>query len=490
MDFYAYSAPGAGTNADELRSISTWGKYVDLGLNVFMLTGKNGFFGNDWEKSNTKKCFDIAEKLGCKKVILDDFRLYNLIMMHKDKLVGDSTDCRFKTQDELENFVRDCMKPYINNKLFYGTRMDSEPFYNEKNSFSALYKAIKKVAKEYGRENLFIELNLKPFTSDFGVSCNSVKELKGLEPAKAYEKYVCDYLDICEADCVCIDNHPFRPSPTGGRFLEGYYIGYKIIAEVCARKNIRLAITISTFEMENLTGSTSLGYRRVATVNEMMLQMNSALAFGGCEIGFYTFVNPCIKQSVYTTRDGSSLITSSGEVTSGYYFAQTAIEHAKKLGEVLSDYKYEGSSLFVHESLNKLKLVNSGEICKKYKTVKSVYLESWQVYGKDGKKLKSNFNNDFEFCDVESIDYDKDVLLITQQGKKDGKSKIYAFINVVDRSYKTNVSNMNLNIKFKSNVKKVRFYREKEFEEISLFDGVFKTSLSSGEAVWILPIEE
>ena len=79
MNLYAWSAPGTGVNADELRNEEVWKGYFESGLNVMNLTGRNGYDGKGWEKSTTKKCFDIAEKLGVKKIMLDDMRIYELV---------------------------------------------------------------------------------------------------------------------------------------------------------------------------------------------------------------------------------------------------------------------------------------------------------------------------------------------------------------------------------------------------------------------------
>ena len=76
MNFYTYSAPGTGVNADELRNEETWKGYFDAGLNVMTLYGGNAYSGEVWETSNTKKCFDIAKKNGITKILLDDMRIY------------------------------------------------------------------------------------------------------------------------------------------------------------------------------------------------------------------------------------------------------------------------------------------------------------------------------------------------------------------------------------------------------------------------------
>ena len=73
----------------------------------------------------------------------------------------------------------------------------------------------------------------------------------------------------------------------------------------------------------------------------MNLQMNAALAFGAKEIAFFTYVpTPYVTDSSET----GSFVSSTGEKTKVYTYAQNAMAQAKKMEKFFADYKYVGSS--------------------------------------------------------------------------------------------------------------------------------------------------
>jgi len=482
MNFYTYSAPGTGVNADELRNEETWKGYFDAGLNVMTLYGGNAYSGEVWETSNTKKCFDIAKKNGITKILLDDMRIYELVEL-KDKLVGSDPDCKFKSEDELDAFVETCMKDYIYDPCFFGLRLRDEPVYGYLKAYAECYRSIKRVGKKLGKDYVYINMNLLPFDA---VVCHGAPTLSHLTASELYTKYIEDYLKETGADWLSVDNYPYHLSDNGGRFYEGYYSTFQALRRACDKYGVKLAFVVASFEMENRDGHGLAGFRRVSSVNDMFLQVNSALGFGARELVFYTYVTMASSpESRYLSRDGSSFITSQGVKTWIYNYGKSAIEHAKRLEKVLFDYDFKGAKLLFHDSIDEIEVPKIKDLPESLLSVKAAYLSGWPISDGKGGFTTLEFDNTYEFKNLKDISFDKDILLVSHFNGKDGD--MYMFENVIDRAYKFSPSSMKLTVDFGSDIKAVKVLKEKDFERIVLNGGVLTTELSIGEAVWVIP---
>lgn len=488
MNYYAFSSPGAAINADGLRTEEVWRGYAESGLNTMMLTGKNAYQGEGWENSNTKKCFDIAKKVGIEKIIFDDMRLYNLI----DECVGEGLvgeNCRFQTESALDDFVRECMREYIHEEAFYGLRLLDEPKYKHAKNYGLVYRSIKRVAKELGKDYVFIEMNLFPLIGGFNNFIPT--ELKNLGPKKAYEEYLDAFMRETGANTLSVDNYPFRPNYLGGRFLEGYFSCLQMQRKKCDEYGAKMAFVMATFEMTQDDPEGMAGYRRIATVNEMFLHMNTALAFGTRDMEFYTYVTMAIssKTSPFKSLDGSSFITSNGQKTAIYSFAKAAIAHAKRLEKAVEAYDFKGANLYVDEKLYEIKTVGLKDNPEVLDSAAAQYLKSWPTVLPDGTVSTADFDNSYKMEGIENLSFDRDVLLATHFEKQGEAPDMYAFVNVTDRTYKTELAPMRVRVKFKGNVRKAWVLQENDFEEIEIKDGVFETRLTLGEAAWVIPMK-
>lgn len=485
MNLYAWSAPGTGVNAEQLRNEDAWKGYFDVGLNVMNLTGKNGYDGNGWENSTTKKCFDIAEKLGVKKIMFDDKRIYSLVE-YKDKLVGKESDCRFSSESELDSYIEECMKDYIDHPCFYGLRLRDEPVYSHLKAYGESYRSIMRVAKKLGKEYVHINMNLLPMD---GVVCRCCPELSHLSASELYTTYLEDFIKVTGTKWLSIDNYPYHLSENGGRFFEGYYSTFQIAKRICDKHGVNFVFAVASFELESPSGLGLAGYRRVTDVNEMFLQINSALGFGAREITFYTYVQMFNNDPNYLSRDGSSFITSDGTKTWIYNYGKEVIEHIKRLEDLIFEYDWKGSKILFHKSIDDIKVPKVKDLPESLTSVKAAYLSSWPIVGKDGKVTTADFDNSYELEKIKEVTFDKDILLVSHFEKQGGNSDMYMFANIIDRCYKNIPSSMKLKIDFGAEVKRVQALKDREFEMVELKDGKFCTELSRGEAVWIIPLK-
>lgn len=472
MDFYTYSMPG--TNLDNLRTKEGFQTYVDCGFTVFHLTGKNSYCLNgdeSWENSNAKKCFDYAKELGVKRIILRDQRLISLI--GAKSIIGD--ECAFSSERDLDTYVRACMKDYAQEEGFYGLGLRDEPCYNHFTAYGQVYRSIKRVAKEFGYENLLLQVNLNPMlASSCGAWCENSEDV---DEKTGYERYLDAFFQATGADVISVDNYPFKPRYIGGTFLQGYYLCFQILQNKCQEYNAKLAFVLQAFEMIHMTKpEATAGARRITSVNEMYLQMNSALGFGVQEISFFTYETPrnVAESGVYRSDQGSSLITDKGNPTRIYAFTKEVIAHAKRVETELCKRRWLGATISVHQDLS---------------DIKDVYLRS------EGK-VKNNaltpplaeFDNTHQFSLLKKYTYDRDILLLSEWKGTDA-GYMYMACNVVDGIYKLSLAPMRIRLTF-DGCKKALVYKYDKWQEIELQGGMYETTLVFGEGVFIIPQQE
>ena len=462
MDFYTYASPGAKN--DDLRNENTFRDYAECGFNAIFLTAKNGYNGEGWKGSNSEKCFELAKTVGIEKVILDDYRIIDLV--RNKELIGEG--CQFNSQEELEKFVKDCMSDYAHEKSLFGLRICDEPNFPQLRQCGLVYRAVKKAGKELGLGYIYVHLNMLPLVGDAKI----VNPNDGVErtPAQIYEYYLSSFIEATGADTLCVDNYPFRPRQNGGIFLLGYYTGLQILRNVCDKYGINMAFVLQSFEMIHKTKpEATAGFRRITTINEMMLQTNSVLAFGVSEISFYTYSNHGTSESSpYRSHDGSSFITEGGDKTRIYEFGKSAVSHAKTVAEKLKDYKFSGAKILVHES------------CPK--ECEELYVGKGEFNTLGGKIEGASFDNSYRFESVKDIKTDSDILLVSEL-KKDG-GKMITLTNVLDIVYKYSVSPMT--VKVDLGIDKIKVLRRGEWKEVLLKGGIYTTELNVGEADFIV----
>ena len=475
MNLYAYNVPGAKSAQ---ANIERFKLYKESGLTTLYLTSNVSYCLNGdepWETSMAKKCFDLAKEVGIEKIILRDQRLYEDLVDYKDNLIGNGDNFRFQSEEELIEYVRYCMKDYIKEPMLLGLGLRDEPSLDYVNSFGHVYRAIKKVAKEYGVENIYIQMNLNPMIINAYFLMHP--DYKNMTECELYENYIDAFLTSTGADLVCVDNYPFRPSDIGGRFLAGFYSGLQILTKVCKKHGARLAFVLQSFEMYHKTNiKASAGFRRIANVNEMFLQMNAILAFGVRDVAFYTFETMSSRvDSSYRTEDGSSFITEDCKKTRLFHFAKSAMEHAKALEGVLFNYDFAGAKIYVSEQLN--------EYANDYIGSEGIYLGDNVI-----TSPSAPFDNSYTFKYIENIEFDKDVLLVTELYDNKQDSHLYTILNTVDSSHKNNPSAMNVELCFDKEITLIKVFDNGKWSEKKLVNGVYSTNLSQGQAMYIMPL--
>ena len=188
--------------------------------------------------------------------------------------------------------------------------------------------------------------------------------------------------------------------------------------------------------------------------------MNSALAFGAKEIGFYTYMpisgsdNENVAKATFVRNDGTH--------NPVYEYGKKVMADASDFFQTIAPFRYCGSKAF-------------------YKTDR-YYLT-----------INEKFENDYDLKIVKDVSVDGDLIMCTEMYHADKDEYMYSFINVADSIY--NLPPVTFVAEFNEDVVAVAEYyvgteEQSGFKSIkNLKDGKYEKTLSSGCAVYLIPLK-
>lgn len=452
---FAYGAPSNGyyfldgvkysgkldENGDNV-SFQTYEKfkeYKDCGFDIILFRSNDAYNGEDFDSSNLKLLLDLSEQVGLKAIIYDS-RLHNLSQT-EGGVVG--AEKEYATQDDLNAFVGDCLKDYSKHSAFYGVLLRDEPNYK-------MFKAIGEVTnavKAY-KDDTFVMCNLYPLSDSFDTMkfyCESPEDA-----ISAYKTYINTYLEETGNDYIMCDSYPMAVSSGKSTLKPLHLAGAQIMAEIAKEQGKEVYLVIQSCSWSN----NGIRKTRAITEEDLYWQWYTSLGFGIKKIAYYTYLR---REGNQTTGeyfdDGTSFMSSSGELTPVYTWAKNVHEKMDKLNSVISNFEYVGVNYFLSQPTP----------CS---------------YSFLGGVEQSNFAN-IENCDVSS----SSILMIFEMYDKTKEQYGYLIINACDPYFE---STLTANIKFSSS-QAVSIYNKGENSQSMLKDGVYSVSLSSGQAVFVLP---
>lgn len=455
IDFYAYGNPGCYSKPDNKDGSATtakqWKDYLDCGFNVMFLGGNNMWQGDG---TITKKCFAFAKELGVKKVLIRDERLYAEILGNKvapvKSLVGEN--CKFATQSELDDYVKNCLSDYINEEAFIGLSFMDEPNYESANAYGQLYRSVKRAGAKLGKPDIHIQTMIE---GKHRVAWRSFA--KGGTLDENYAKFFRAYTDgIGKLDFLGTDLYPFKLDNDGEtpRFMDGYFNALKIFVDYCKNTDTEFGFVLQSYEL--VGNYYPLATHRLYSLNEMMLQINVALGLRAGTIMFYTYEDfGSMEDTGYRSYGEGSMISADGRKTEYYRWTQLGIVYAKKAEEFLNGYKYAGCRLFVSPKAENLR-------------------ETLYAYG---------FKDD-EMKEIVSVDCDRHVLFVTEM-KKD-ENTAFMILNAYDDALCNELYEASeVNVCFDKEVGQIEVYRNGVTKRLKIEDGSYRDRLIPGEAIFV-----
>ena len=457
--------------------------YAEAGLNTIFLGGDNGYYNNGFAGSQAETAWDLALASGVERIILHDAKISNLAQHTAvGKLIG--ANGKYATYDLLVKDVQNCLSVYYQKEGFYGIRLGDEPDISKAENFGYVYRAVKQAAKNLGMDDIYILLNLLPLehaalVSFVGADHADVRE--------AYREYIEAFIVAADADEICVDSYPFKPSTTLGgyvlseRVYKGHYVCLQVLAEVCKEYGVSATFVLQSFEMIYKSGSSANGWVRIDNANDMCMQVASALGFGIEDFAFYTYVTMDLAEDdAYKAEDGSSFITKTGETTDVYNYAKGAIANAKVVYSVINDAQYNGSKMFVSSSASSYNSI--------YTSTESYTNATAGISASAG-----SFDNSHEFVDLVSVANDNSIMLVTEFV---GVNNVYMFQNVLTDYYanKLGTKTMTVTAQFNPIYQKALVYTftadgvAGTWQMVTLTNGAFTAQIDNGLAVYVMPI--
>lgn len=466
FEFFGYNATTDGRYSvggveyfygEDFRNVKRYKEYKDCGMTMLLLQGKNSYEGQcDFKDSACYKCMSTSYKAGIDRVIVSDQRLKNICVT--ENLIGEQG--RFKTEEDLVEYIKDCVKEYSKEPNFYGLQLFDEPTIQKLKSYGKVIKAIKKVLP-----NAYLECNLLPMGGmNYAVS-------GGDDLPEKFEKYLNEWADQSGMDSICFDDYAF---------MREYFLGvftlrsYQIAAKVCKERKLKLCGVMQSFSMFS---KEHLVHRRV-TEPDMYWQTNLAMGFGARELAFFTYMVKqdipfmelgCIPENDEKGRlplhafgypygdgacDASTFIAKDGSRTKLYYYTKRIMKEMQSFAPVIFKYNYNRD--FV--------------IFEKGKGQKD-FLQTKNAVVNDGCPLKITPNYG--------------VVLVTEM--INGKDKLYMVENIsnIKEEYFNGRHAMNAKIVLPSQAKNVSVYFRGKKIKKDIKDGAFYQRLHAGDAIFI-----
>ncbi|MBQ8685726.1 MAG: hypothetical protein IJ514_06125 [Clostridia bacterium] len=558
LSFYCYNPPNDGTwNIDktktpavrgsageDFRTVERYKEYKDCGFDILMMQSSGKYSGQDWETSDTKMVMDRAYEAGIEKIIVTDGRLQGLsegiIMLNEqgepdpdgeakvtlsDKngdgvkqlidLVGEGLigeHSPFKSEEEVDAYVAECMAPYKDYKGFYGVQLKDEPNFKHVTFYGDTYEAIKRVCP-----TAFVQYNLNQVYTDYtyfwgypgweGAAGETIEESvyayestyredrdeqgnillydvnnadktianaakaalaaaeqKAKAKAKAaeteigfkrYGDYLKAYIENTGADYIMWDSYPLEGDGVRAQYIRSM----QVTADVCRDTGVKFANTTQT-DCEVSGVSESVIYKRKVTEEGARWLNNMLLGFGVKEIVYYTYFN---KGNEYDGKggtnypDGTSFITHYGQKTDLYYFMQQIIAEDQKFAPVIMNFDYVTSN---------------------------VYSVSPSTYSTEHVRMAQRGN---AFQKVKEISINKECALATELYDKANDRYMYMVQNVVDPKYQGAKAYQTATVEFKDGYTHALVYRNGEPTTVKLDGGKLEVKQHAGEAVFVIP---
>lgn len=472
-DFMGYSGPSNGEyerNGEkqilgpDLRTVEGYTTYKDCGFNIVMLSDTAGYDGEvEWEKSECKRAMTAAVNAGLDKIIINDRRI-NDLLERRASLVGANSP--IKSEEELKEIVKGYLSTYINEKGFYGVILRDEPPNDFVKAFGWTYKAIKAAAKELGMDYIYIHMNLLPYDN---VYSRFAEEGEYNNMADAYYGYVRSYIEATNADRVSCDVYAFRNLSIAGAF----YTTAQVFSRLSKEYDFDVTFCLQSFAFK------SNYFRRVGK-SEMLYEIYSLMGFGFDNFAYFTYMP---SRTSTNTQLESTFINEDGSLNNIYYYGQEAMANAQAMANYILNYEFIGSKFY----MNTLPTFDVACFLTGPAAPVNVLKEDGTV---ESVTSSLNFDNTHEFALVKGVEFDNDVVYISEL--KDNENDLYMYMvqNVIRPSnsqYGRTTENVKVN--FGVEYTYVAELKDGKLEYVELNNGVYEKTLSAGHAVYLIPLK-
>ncbi len=553
MDAYCYSGPNSGRwirdgetfdEGKDLRTVEHYKDYKDAGMTIYFpqtdarikhFHGGNvkpADYGDDyyekrqalWEE--VKVFWDRAYEAGLKKIIMMEGQIqqwsrvkHGMLIKPADVVIpdGEESPYTFQSEAEIDEVIVKVLKPYIDHPGFYGVMVADEPGYAMVEAYGQTCRAVKRVAKNVFKRDIFVQHNLIPMRSDitagvysmmpllewfedkpFSISpkdfytlvggeapnqevispAEKVKQIleaelaayggdKGKVAAMKYGRYIEGFVRAMDSDYVQYDDYPLGTLERGNAKENGPIVLYSYMNTLQAAAGAAKRLDIDLQVVSQSFASEMKGGRCVRKLSEADCRWinNMLLAFGVSQINYYTYIAKSENSAwdLYYTDDGS-FITRTGEKTDIYYYYQKISQENNKFAPVKLNFKYQGSRVYGKVNVGE-KAEFFGDYC----------CETW-------------IDNSYNFVKLKDITVDKEVVLVTESYDKENDRYMYCVQNIVDPAREDAPMVQTAVLTFDSaKYQYAAIYRNGERTLQALENGELIIQNVAGEAAFVIP---
>lgn len=461
FDFYSYEPPTDGNyteydvqmnTGEDYRTVERYQEYLDSGNNILMLFAPE-YTGN-WERSNTKRIYDIAVEAGVERIIIRDTRLAWLSagltidgnIYKKERLVGVGE--KFETEADLDAYVESCLADYRGYKNLYGIMLQDEPTYAKFGFFGDMYRSIRRVAPE-----LFIQTNILPMISNLSSGYwGKLDNTEGMNDDEireaTYKRYLNAYLDATGADYFQVDQYPMNKNsiyPTYMRCLQ-------ICAETAKERGVQLYFVTQTCNI--LSNGTD--EQRTLSEAECRWLNNMLVGYGVKCISYFGYWRRSGNSRAEFFIDNASFISQYGKKTDIYYYMQQIMKEEQSLAPTVLNFEYNASAI--------------------YKKTPATYTTSHIARVENGR-----------MTEIKNVSVNKEIALITELVDKSKNNYMYMIQNIIDPMYKGSTVYQTVTVTFSDEYEYAVVWEKGVKSIVKLEDHKYTVKQHPGYAVYVIP---
>lgn len=478
FDFYAYRAMVDGSYnidgaqlypaeeyKDNFLTEKAYQTYKDAGFNMMMVSGINTYYGEGWEGSTCQTSVKMTYATGINKIIIKDQRLTELLAQEASEIVGENGT--YDTQEAFEGEIKSWLAEVYQEPGFYGYVLGDEPQAGAYEAYGLVYKALKKAAQELGMEYIYLHINFLPVTTD--ISRLTLPNDDGsLSFEELYTRYIENFLIATGADRFAVDIYLFR----GSGIYAGSYANLQILRNLADKYGADLSFCLQSFEMWNGRNET---YSKVDKAM-MRMELELMIGMGVDDFAYYTYSpDPTFNSDGIKTIGTSAFLDRNGVPTEIYQFGSEVMAEAKAFEKVVLNYKFKGSNMYTAPTakFNNAPYLASDSITN---NTAITYKKGYQF------ALIKDFEKDFT-CD-------NDVAFVTELYDEKNDLYMYMLQNSIDpRRSVDGDTHENITVNFGTEYKYIAEFDGGNLTYHNLENGVYKRTLSAGQAVFIVPLK-
>ena len=452
----------------DYRTVERFKEYKDAGLNVAFARYDSALpadvTAETWASSDTKLFCDKAYEAGLEKILISDKYITELIHgWEEGTLIGEGEGFRYANEAEMDADLAARLAIYKDTPGFYGVILEDEPRYYYLVNYGLVHKSLRRVMPTiYLYNNLHYCHKEESAIGNLYLDLDAWKAEKGSTPTieEAYTHYLSAFFENSGATNLAIDIYPFEPQPD--KRLSIYFSNAQILQKMCAKYGADMSFTGQSITY--ISNGTFSG--RIMNKNDLWLQMNTMLGFGATSFQYYTYF-PYPSYGSASTSIGS-FIDRSGNRTSVYYDAQSVNSAVHNFDHVLLNYKFQGAKFYLADMLQNASA--------------SAYLGTSAL----------PFDNTHEHKLLTSIEQSNDAVLTTELHDKSNDLYMYMVMNPIDSMYSGDGTMDYTENTFTAEFAGYDYVAEfdcGELRYVKLDNGKYTKSLSSGYAVYLIPLK-